>query len=76
LCSRKKPERAAWITKQKTQWSTSMHKLIARFIKDETGVTAIEYGLIAALVAVVIISGVTEVGSNLSASFSNVAGHL
>jgi pilus assembly protein Flp/PilA len=44
-----------------------------RFIKDEDGVTAIEYGLIAALIALAIIAGVTTVGSNLSKVFSDIA---
>lgn len=47
-----------------------------RFIQDEDGVTAIEYGLIAALIAVVIIGAVTLVGTNLSAVFNYVASNL
>jgi pilus assembly protein Flp/PilA len=43
------------------------------FLADEQGATAIEYGLIAALIAVVIIVGVTSVGSNLSAIFLKIA---
>ncbi|MBW0450740.1 Flp family type IVb pilin [bacterium M00.F.Ca.ET.228.01.1.1] len=39
------------------------------FIRDEDGVTAIEYGLIATLIALVIITGVTAVGTNLAAKF-------
>ena len=45
-------------------------------ISDEKGVTAIEYGLIASLVAVVIITAVTLVGTNLTSVFSNVASKL
>ena len=52
-----------------------MKKLIG-FFKEEDGVTAIEYGLIAALIAVVIILAVTAVGTGLRTTFSNVAGHL
>jgi pilus assembly protein Flp/PilA len=48
-------------------------KTIARFFKNEDGATAIEYGLIAALIAVVVIGAVTTVGSNLSGTFSSVA---
>ncbi len=48
----------------------------ARMIRSEEGVTAIEYGLIAALVAVAIITAVTLVGTNLGTLFTNVAGHL
>ena len=43
------------------------------FIKSEEGVTAIEYGLIAALIAVVIIGAVTLVGTNLDATFNAIA---
>ncbi|MDE1948826.1 MAG: Flp family type IVb pilin [Burkholderiales bacterium] len=46
------------------------------FVRDEEGVTAIEYGLIAALIAVVIILAVTAVGTNLSTVFSSVAAAL
>lgn len=42
-------------------------------IRKQEGVTAIEYGLIAALIAVVIIVGATAVGLNLSALFNNIA---
>jgi pilus assembly protein Flp/PilA len=51
-------------------------KLFAQFAKDESGATAIEYGLIAALIAVVIITAVTSVGTNLSSTFTTVAGKL
>ena len=47
-----------------------------RFWMDESGATAIEYGLIAALIAVVIITGVTAVGTNLSTTFTNLSGNL
>jgi len=52
-----------------------MEKLV-RFIKDEEGVTAVEYGLIAALIALVIIVAVTAVGRNLNTAFNNVANQL
>ena len=42
-------------------------------LRDESGATAIEYGLIAALIAVVIITAVTAVGTNLSGTFNTVA---
>lgn len=44
-----------------------------RFLRNESGATAIEYGLIAALVAVVIITGLTTLGTKLNSTFSNVA---
>jgi pilus assembly protein Flp/PilA len=50
--------------------------LISRFVRDESGATAIEYGLIAALIAVVIITGVTAVGTNLSATFTTLSTKL
>ena len=56
-----------------------MSKLIqqaSRFVRDEDGVTAIEYGLIAALIAVVIIATVKTVGTNLSAVFSFIGAEL
>jgi pilus assembly protein Flp/PilA len=53
-----------------------MSNLISRFVRDESGATAIEYGLIAALIAVVIIGALTTVGSNLSTNFTSVATSL
>jgi pilus assembly protein Flp/PilA len=53
-----------------------MTKLISRFVRDESGATAIEYGLIAALIAVVIITVLTTIGSNLNTKFTSVADHL
>jgi pilus assembly protein Flp/PilA len=58
---------------------STMRKCIASlnaFIRDEDGVTAIEYGLIAALIAVVIIATVQLVGTNLSSVFSFIAAEL
>jgi pilus assembly protein Flp/PilA len=49
-----------------------MTKFVTRFMKDESGATAIEYGLIVALIAVVIITAVTAVGTNLSSKFGNI----
>ena len=46
------------------------------FIRDENGATAIEYGLIAALIAVVIIGALTVLGGNISAKFSTIAGSV
>lgn len=50
-----------------------MKMLIAKFASDENGATAIEYGLIAALIAVVCITALTTTGTNLSASFQSIA---
>jgi pilus assembly protein Flp/PilA len=49
---------------------------LARFYGDQSGVTAVEYGLIAALIAVVIIGAVHTVGQRLSTTFSSVGGAL
>jgi pilus assembly protein Flp/PilA len=51
-------------------------KFIKQFGRDEEGVTAIEYGLIAALIAVVIIGAVTLIGTNLDATFDKVGAAL
>ena len=53
-----------------------MSKVLARFLTDEAGATAIEYGLIAAGIAIVIIAAVQNVGTNLSGTFSNVASNI
>jgi pilus assembly protein Flp/PilA len=47
--------------------------LISRFVKNDSGATAIEYGLIVALIAVVIIGAVTTVGTNLRTKFNTIA---
>ncbi len=51
-------------------------KKLMRFLKDEDGVTAIEYGLIAALIAVVIIVAVSAVGVSLSGIFNTISTKL
>ena len=51
-------------------------KTIVRFLKDESGATAIEYGLIAALISVGIIVAATTLGNGLSGLFNGVAGKL
>lgn len=50
-----------------------MKNLVSRFVNDESGATAIEYGLIAAGIALAIITAVQLVGTNLTATFSSVA---
>ena len=50
-----------------------MSKFVSKFINDESGATAIEYGLIAALIAVVIIAAVQLLGTNISKQFGKVA---
>ena len=53
-----------------------MSNLFSRFVRDESGATAIEYGLIAALIAVVVITALTNVGTNLSTKFASIATSL
>ncbi|MBS3648648.1 Flp family type IVb pilin [Pseudaminobacter sp. 19-2017] len=53
-----------------------MSKLFARFVKDESGATAIEYGLIAALIALAIVVGAGALGNNLSNKFNKIADEL
>jgi pilus assembly protein Flp/PilA len=50
-----------------------MKKLFVRLVKNESGVTAIEYGLIAGLISVLIIAGVTTIGTNLQDVFDAIA---
>jgi pilus assembly protein Flp/PilA len=53
-----------------------MINLFSRFVRDESGATAIEYGLIAALIAVVIITGLTQVGTALNTKLNSVVTSL
>ncbi|KAB2941791.1 MAG: Flp family type IVb pilin [Hyphomicrobium sp.] len=53
-----------------------MKTFLARFARDESGATAIEYGLIAALIGVAIVSGASLLGKNLGLLFNNIAGNL
>jgi pilus assembly protein Flp/PilA len=50
-----------------------MRTLLNRFIAEESGATAIEYGLIAALIAVVLITVIATTGTNLNTTFQSVA---
>ncbi|MBV9374958.1 MAG: Flp family type IVb pilin [Alphaproteobacteria bacterium] len=53
-----------------------LRKLLHNLVRDESGVTAIEYALIAALIAVAAIAAFTLVGTNLSSTFSTIAGKV
>ncbi|WP_337268180.1 Flp family type IVb pilin [Oryzifoliimicrobium ureilyticus] len=50
-----------------------MGKLISRFLKDESGATAIEYGLIAALISVALITGAGLLGNKINATFTGLS---
>lgn len=50
--------------------------VLKKFLANESGATAIEYGLIAALIAVVVITALTNIGTSLSTNFAAVAGNL
>lgn len=53
-----------------------MKTFINKFAKDESGATAIEYGLIAALIAIVLIVGLETVGGGLSTLFANISSYF
>jgi pilus assembly protein Flp/PilA len=53
-----------------------MRHFLNRFVQDQSGVTAIEYGLIASLIAVVIITAVKLVGTDLTSTFNAIAANL
>lgn len=55
---------------------TALYVKMMSYLRNEEGVTAIEYGLIASLIAVIIIAAVTLVGTNLDATFDTVAAAL
>ena len=53
-----------------------MYSTIKNFLQDESGATAIEYGLIAALVSVAAVTALTSVGASLSSMFEQVSSEL
>jgi pilus assembly protein Flp/PilA len=53
-----------------------MVQLLSRFAEDQSGATAIEYGLIAALIAVALITGATTLGNRLNAQFNGISTQL
>ena len=50
--------------------------LMTRFLNDQSGATAIEYALIAALVSITIIGGATIMGTSINANFTDISGRL
>jgi len=73
---------ALWLRKWVSHYATKklgdavMSNFLSRFAKDESGATAIEYGLIAALIGVAIVTGAKAVGDNLGGLFNNIATDL
>ena len=53
-----------------------MQNLVTRFIEDESGATAIEYGLIAALISVALIAGASALGNGINNKFNDVSNAL
>ena len=53
-----------------------MFKLVRRFLSETSGATAIEYGLIAGLISVVIIASLTQIGTRLTTKFNTIANKL
>ena len=53
-----------------------MKKLFVQFLKDQSGVTAIEYGLIAGLISIVILASVTSIGTSVQGLFQTIATDL
>ena len=53
-----------------------MKNLVSRFVKDESGATAIEYGLIAAGISVAIITAVNGLGTKINSNFEAISGSL
>jgi pilus assembly protein Flp/PilA len=53
-----------------------MSGIFSRFVRDDSGATAIEYGLIAGLIAVVVVTAITTIGTKLTNTFNNIANQL
>jgi len=60
---------------EETDWRPDM-TIIKKIFKNEDGATAIEHGLIAALIDVAVIAGMSSLGTNLGGRFNNIAGNL
>ncbi len=64
------------LTLLKEERGLTMRDFIVRLLKDESGATAIEYGLIAALISIAAVAAMGNVGNNLKTIFNNVANNL
>jgi pilus assembly protein Flp/PilA len=74
-----RPGNGRWVELRQPLWtlrSLSMKTLFSRFVKDESGATAIEYGLIAAGISVAIIAVVNGLGTKLNTTFSSISSQL
>ena len=56
--------------------TTTMRSLLRRFVRDEAGATAIEYGLIASLIGVAIIAGAAALGTSLNSTFQGISTNI
>jgi pilus assembly protein Flp/PilA len=67
-----------YVAPRRGQWKkdVQMSKFIKRFVADESGATAIEYGLIAALIAIVLIAAMSNLQEKISGTFNNVASQM
>jgi pilus assembly protein Flp/PilA len=68
--------RASILAHHHLHTGVTMKCLLASFLRDESGATAIEYGLIAAGISVAIIAAVQSLGTNIGGTFNNVSGTL
>jgi pilus assembly protein Flp/PilA len=64
------------VLQPRVQMELQMTKLVARFVKDESGATAIEYGLIAAGISLAIIAAVNGLGTTLNTKFSDIGSSI
>ena len=70
------PARPMLVDQPRVHMELSMKNMISRFVKDESGATAIEYGLIAAGISLAIIAVVNGLGSTLNAKFTSINSSL
>jgi pilus assembly protein Flp/PilA len=65
-----------WLTGAMSRSQEHTMSILSRFAKDESGATAIEYGLIAGLISVVIITALTTIGTNMRGKFNAIGANL
>ena len=65
-----------WLAGEQSESQEQSMNIFKRFAKDESGATAIEYGMIAGLISVVIIGTITTLGTSLKAKFNSIATNL